>query len=123
MVGIGNTTIDLGVFFALSFAGIPYLLAQVLAYSTGVVNSFVLNRKWTFRIQGKTSWWEMSSFLLVNLSSLLLSSLLLFILYDVCHIQLWLSKLAATGLCLLVNFTANRLWVFNVGKATGDTCH
>lgn len=120
VVGIGNTAVDLGVFFALNFAGVPYLIAQVLAYSAGVVNSFVLNRKWTFRVEGKTNWGEMSGFLMVNLSSLLLSSLLLFILYDTCHMQLWISKLAATGLCMLVNFTASRLWVFNVRKAAGD---
>ncbi|MEQ8174229.1 MAG: GtrA family protein [Syntrophomonadaceae bacterium] len=120
IVGIANTAVDLGVFFVLTFGGVPYLVAQVLAYSTGVVNSFFMNRRWTFKVEGKTSWGEMSSFLLVNLSSLLLSSLLLFILYDACHVPLWLSKLAATGLCMLVNFTASRRWVFNVRKAAGD---
>lgn len=120
IVGIGNTSIDLSVFFVLTFGGVPYLIAQVLAYSAGVVNSFLLNRKWTFQVEGKTTWGEMSGFLLVNLSSLLLSSLSLFILYDTCHMQLWLSKVAATGICMLVNFTASRHFVFNVRKAAGD---
>lgn len=120
IVGIANTAIDLSVFFVLTMGRVPYLPAQVLAYSAGVVNSFVLNRKWTFKVEGKTRWGEMSGFLLVNLSSLLLSSLLLFILYDACHVGLWLSKLVATGLCMLVNFAASRRWVFNVRRAAGD---
>lgn len=121
MVGVANTAVDLGVFFVLTLlGGAPYLPAQALAYSAGVVNSFCWNRKWTFKIKGKTSWGEMSSFLLVNLSSLLLSSLLLFVLYDTCQVPLWLSKFAATGLCLLVNFTASRRWVFKVRKTAGD---
>lgn len=120
IVGIANTAVDLSVFFVLTLGQVPYLLAQVLAYSAGMVNSFILNRKWTFKVEGKTSRGEMSGFILVNLSSLLLTSLLLFILHDACHVRLWLSKLAATGLCLLVNFTASRRWVFSVRKTTGE---
>ncbi|APC09553.1 GtrA family protein [Neomoorella thermoacetica] len=111
-VGVGNTVVDLTTFFGLTLVGMPYLLAQVLSYSAGVVNSFFFNRKWTFRVTHKTSALEVIKFITVNGLSLLLSSGLLFILHDVTHLQLWLSKFSATGGGIVVNFLGSRLWVF-----------
>ncbi|HHW45084.1 MAG TPA: GtrA family protein [Desulfotomaculum sp.] len=132
-VGLGNTVVDFTAFFLLTLGGVPYLLAQILSYSSGVANSFFLNRKWTFRVARKASIPEVVKFIIVNGLSLLISSGLLFILHDVTHLQLWLSKFAATGCGIVVNFTGSRFWVFteNPGKggenqvtdALKEACH
>lgn len=111
-VGLGNTAVDLTAFFVLTLSGVPYLLAQTLSYSVGVVNSFFLNRKWTFRITHRTNILEVVRFAVVNGFSLLISSGMLFILHDANHTDLWLSKLIATGGGIVVNFIGSRLWVF-----------
>ena len=33
--------------------GVPYLLASALAFALGALNSYVLNRRWTFRSRGR----------------------------------------------------------------------
>jgi putative flippase GtrA len=118
-VGIGNTAVDVTAFYLLTLGGVPYLLAQVLSYSVGIVNSFFLNRKWTFRVTHKTNVLEIAKFIFVNGLSLLVSSGLLFILYDVYHLNLWLSKFVTIGGGSVVNFMGSRLWVFTENQKQG----
>jgi putative flippase GtrA len=115
-VGFLNTGIDFTAFFLLNLIGVPHLLAQVISYSAGVGNSFLLNRKWTFSLKGKTNAGEVAKFIIVNSISLLASSSLLYIMYDVNHINLWPAKVAATAGGILINFAGSRLWVFNIDK-------
>jgi putative flippase GtrA len=112
-VGLGNTAIDFAAFFLLTSGGVPYLLAQVLSYSAGVINSFLLNRKWTFQVTHKASISELAKFIILNGFSLLISTGLLFILQDVNHEGLWLSKIIATAGGIVVNFLGSRIWVWN----------
>lgn len=111
-VGLANTAVDFTAFFLLNLGGVPYLSAQVLSYSTGVINSFLLNRKWTFQVTRKTNVNEIAKFIILNGISLLVSSSLLFMLYNANHPHLWLAKIAATAGGILVNFIGSRLWVF-----------
>jgi putative flippase GtrA len=111
-VGVGNTAVDFTAFFFLNLAGMPYMLAQVLSYSSGIVNSYYLNRKWTFRVPRKANFTEVAKFITVNGLSLLVASGLLYILHDTNHLNLWLAKIAATGIGTAVNFMGSRIWVF-----------
>lgn len=111
-VGFVNTTVDFTAFFFLNLVGVPYILAQMLAYSAGVVNSFLMNRKWTFRVKDRTNMDEVTRFIIVNGFSLLSSSGLLFIMCHAGHIGLWPSKIAATGISVIINFIGSRIWVF-----------
>jgi putative flippase GtrA len=118
IVGAANTIIDFALFFLLILGGVPYLLTQVLSYSVGVVNSYFLNRKWTFQVKRKANLSEAFKFIIVNSSSFLVSFSLLFLLRDAVHFNLWLSKLAATGCGMVVNFMGSRLWVFTKNQTT-----
>ncbi len=120
-VGLANTAVDFTAFFLLNLGGLPYLFAQVLSYSAGVINSFYLNRKWTFQVKRKTNVTEIAKFIILNGISLLVSSSLLFILYDVNQMDLWLAKIAATAGGIVVNFIGSRLWVFTENQPiTGE---
>ena len=112
-VGLGNTAVDFNVFFLLNLGGVPYLLAQAISYSAGVINSFIFNRKWTFRVERKANLLEATSFFIVNGLSLLTSFGMLAVLHDVNHLNLWLGKCLATGAAIVVNYIGSRLWVFN----------
>jgi putative flippase GtrA len=119
-VGMANTAVDFGVFCLLTLGGMPFLPAQAFSYTAGIANSFILNRKWTFRIRRKANTPELMKFLLVNVFSLLVSSGLLYLLRDVNHLSLWIAKLAATGGGMAVNFIGSRLWVFSGTKTKGS---
>jgi Predicted membrane protein len=112
-VGCANTAIDFTAFFLLNLVGVPHLLAQVLAYSAGVANSFVLNRKWTFSLAGRTNAGEVLKFVIVNSISLLVSASLLYFMYDIHNMNLWLAKAAATIGGIIINYAGSRIWVFS----------
>lgn len=48
LVGVVNTGLDLGVYFALQVGGTPVLLANFVSTSVGLAFSFVANRLFTF---------------------------------------------------------------------------
>lgn len=112
VIGLGNTTVDFITFLLLTWGGVSSLLAQVCSYSVGVVNSFLFNRKWTFRVTHKTNVIEVLKFIFINGIALLVSSSLLFLLPDVYQLNLWWSKIVATGFGIVVTFMGSRFWVF-----------
>jgi putative flippase GtrA len=112
MIGAVNTGIDFGVFTLLTLCGWSYLPAQCLSYTCGVLNSYVLNRSWTFkgRRHAKFAFFK---FTLLNLFVLLITSSLLALLHHNEGWSIWISKLCASGAGVLVNYAGSRLWVFS----------
>lgn len=51
-VGVTNTMITLVGFWLLDHAGLPYPAASACAFVVAVLNSYVLNGRWTFRARG-----------------------------------------------------------------------
>lgn len=111
LVGVLNTGIDVAVFFLLTWLGIPYVAAQVVSYSSGAANSYLLNKIWTFRSCG-LSYAEIVRFVIVNLVSLGISVVSLTLLYDTAGLELAAAKGGATVCALAANFIGNKLWVF-----------
>lgn len=113
LVGVMNTLVDFCVYQLLLWLGLHYAPAQVLSYSCGLLNSYFFNSRWTFRREKNYTKREFLRFLLVNLCSLALSVLLLRLCYEALGIE---SNLIAKGIVtvfvMLVNFIANKLFVF-----------
>lgn len=110
-VGVGNTLIDFGVFFLLAACHVPYLPAQICSYSAGIINSYVWNRKWTFRVKRKADEKEIMRFLMINLAASGITFLLLYA-FQKGGCSLLVSKFAATIGGMVMNFIGNRIWVF-----------
>ena len=76
LVGLSNTLVDIIVFTVLvaGFAVSP-VPANIVGYIIGTINSFVLNRNWTFREAYETDWGgQFARFTGVNLAALGLST-------------------------------------------------
>ncbi len=112
-VGVLNTGVDMVIFFLLTWLGMPYVAAQVVSYSCGTANSYLLNKIWTFRSSG-FSYSEITRFIVVNLASLGVSLVCLTMLHDRAGFGLGVAKVCATVAALAVNFIGNKLWVFRV---------
>ncbi len=111
LVGLLNTGVDVVIFFALTWLGVMYLAAQVVSYSCGAANSYLLNKLWTFRSCG-LSYSEILRFTVVNLASLAISLISLHFFHDTLQMGLPPAKGGATVLALVANFLGNKLWVF-----------
>ncbi|MFD2705773.1 GtrA family protein [Salibacterium lacus] len=116
LVGGLNTFIDFTIFFLLSYVGIPYALCQAISYSCGVVNSYLINRQWTFDLEDKKNKKEFFRFLVVNGGTLLLSILLLQLGYQYLGWALVFAKVIATLGGMGVNFIFSDRWVFRNKK-------
>jgi len=56
IVGAGNTVVGLlTIYAALWLLGLSDVLANVIGYSVGIVLSFTLNKRWSFRHRGRAA--------------------------------------------------------------------
>lgn len=134
LVGVCNTALDYGLFYVfLSLLHFDKNVAQILATALAMVNSYLVNRYWTFNKTGTVQGREIWKFIGVNLLSLLTTLACLNLFHDVMALYIpanrvlsalglnyQLSDKAAVMFCkllampfsLAVNFLGNRLWVF-----------
>ena len=113
VVGVANTLLDLVLFSALvQGAGMAVAPANILSYGTGILNSFVLNRAWTFndRSKGSALWRSLLLFVGVNLFGLAFSTLLVSLFSTVMHEIL--AKVLSVPLVFAWNFLTSRYLVF-----------
>jgi len=121
IVGVVNTAVDAMVFTLLAAAGTSALIAQVISYSCGVVNSYWWNGRWTFQDagrQGKKN--EIIRFVITNLMVLALSSLILYICNNTLGWSVVRSKILATLSGMVINYIASRYWVFRAEPVQGS---
>ncbi|MBW7453737.1 GtrA family protein [Paenibacillus sepulcri] len=110
-VGIINTGIDLAVFTALTALGVSAVPAQVISYSCGVLNSYYMNRSWTFH-KNKKAPGQAVRFAAVNLAALAATTVLLMILHAYTSFSLLVCKIAATVFSVGINYIGTRYWAF-----------
>ncbi len=104
------TVINYGIFIALYWVGLPYLLASAIGYASGIAVSFVINRTLVFRSRGGSGT-EAVRYAVVYLFALLAQLALLASL-----VLLGLGPLLANAIALVIvvilNFFAIRNFVF-----------
>jgi len=86
-------------------------IANVIAYLAGMVNSFVLNKFWTFKNHGNTGE-QMVRFVIVNFVTLSLSTIAIYILVDRLEYPQYTVWLIVTGGLLVLNYMGSRYWAF-----------
>ncbi|HEY5588992.1 MAG TPA: GtrA family protein [Candidatus Paceibacterota bacterium] len=114
-VGCLNTMFDFGIFSLLnSLFGINYIISQIISYSSGTINSYILNKFWTFNDTktNKKTTKEIVQFIVVNTASLGVSLIGLSILMKNNSMNPFIAKIIAMVLAQVVNFLGYRFWVF-----------
>ena len=119
LVGLTNFVVSFTVFY-LSFNFMPDAVqrlvpvaaaSNLLAYLAGMVNSFVLNRSWTFRATGNAAM-QAVRFTIVNLSSLTLSTLMMFRFVDVLRYPELAVWIPTTIVVMMLNYLGCKHWAF-----------
>lgn len=119
IVGVANTLVDLGIFTLLAqVLGWNRYLSNVISYGAGILNSYIWNRTWTFQAKDRFFSPALVKFLAVNLSMLLLSTLILYLGSGILGLPQLLVKLGATGVTMVVGFLCNRFLVFSRREET-----
>jgi putative flippase GtrA len=114
IVGGVNTLIDFGVFIGLHFGlGVWVMAAHITGAVLAIINSYLLNKYWTFGDTSPHNRRQITKFLSVSVAGLLLSSLTIFL----CKMVMGPlpAKIIAVFVSLVWNYFGNRFFVFIQG--------
>jgi putative flippase GtrA len=110
-VGLANTALSLAVYAALLGLGTFYLAASAVAFVIATLNSYALNRRWTFRSTGRRSP-EVLRFYVVSGAGLALNLGLLSVVVEDAAVPSLVAQLVVIPLVSVVTFGWNRRWTF-----------
>ncbi|MDS0525973.1 GtrA family protein [Clostridium sp. SHJSY1] len=115
-VGVMNTLVDFVMFSLFNgLLGVNYTFSQIIGYSSGVINSYIFNKKWTFSSKNrkqKTNI-ELIKFVIVNLCSLIITLVVMNMLISNFGVNVYLSKVIVMFIAQVVNFLSYKILVFN----------
>jgi putative flippase GtrA len=113
IVGGINTLITLTLFYTLNkILGVNYIFSTVIGYLIGMVNSYILNKKWTFHDDNKRVVFQFAKFAVFNSISLGINLFIMYIFVDKLYLDSMLSQICATGFSTLSNFIGSKIIVF-----------
>lgn len=115
IVGCINTGVDFLTFTALySLLGLDKLLCQTGGYSVGIINSFILNKLWTFKEQKAKSntTVQFINFVCVNIISLGISLIGIYILSSKANVNVYISKIIVTIFLQVFNYLVYKCFIF-----------
>jgi putative flippase GtrA len=120
LVGASNTIVQFAVYSIGVAIGIDYLVALVIGYVAGALNSYVLNRHWTFRAGHIAHSTSGSRFALVTGCAIAVNLALLYLLVH----HAGIAKIPAQAILVLpilaVTFPINRWWSFAHPVGSGE---
>jgi putative flippase GtrA len=119
IVGLLNTAVDFLMYTVLVWFGTYYLLAQVIAYGAGMINSFVLNSRYTFSKGGSTAGGTKKLSMSLSVRFIVWNGILLGVtlLLLAALTQWWewnelAAKAIVTAVAVMLNFYGSKKWVF-----------
>ncbi|AVQ45733.1 GtrA family protein [Clostridium botulinum] len=115
IIGVANTGIDFLMFTVFNeLVGAGYMISQIVGYSFGIINSFIFNKKWTFKERkiNKKVLYELMQFIVVNLGSLIITVFVMNFLAKNLNINVYLAKVIVTIIAQATNFVAYKFIVF-----------
>ena len=112
IVGISNTIITLTIIFLLlNVFNIDYRISNIIGYFVGLINSFIWNKRWTFKSKNKFQKELLPFFVMflisysINLGIVILSAEILLINKNICQI-------IGIFFYTVTNYIGNKFWTF-----------
>ena len=112
IVGASNTVLTFALYTILVEIGVQYLVALLLGYLAGSLNSYLLNRRWTFRAGHLAHTSVGPRFAIVQVLAIVANLGLLYLLVHDLEVHKILAQAILTVPVLAVTFFVNRAWSF-----------
>jgi putative flippase GtrA len=114
IVGVCNTLITAVVIWILmKCTPATDVEANAVGYIAGLINSFVLNKKWTFHSKGRWTSGAVKFLVVFAVCYMIQLGFLVFILEPYLDIDPFYKQLLAMGLYTVINFIMNKFYTFN----------
>ena len=111
IVGLLNTGITLAIIYGLTALSVSYMLANAIGYVAGFINSFFMNRSWTFASRGAVVK-EAAFFVLVFLISYAVQFVALLVQTEWLLVPVWIAQATSMVVYTAVNFVLNKIVTF-----------
>jgi len=111
IVGVLNTIVGYGTFAIGIYCNLYYYTAYILSYIIGVINSYILNKKFTFKSNDK-SLKEPLRFLTVYLFSFIIGSIAIYILIDLMGTNAYIAGLINLIFTTLISWFGHNKFSF-----------
>ncbi|MCC9166716.1 GtrA family protein [Pontibacter harenae] len=116
IVGLSGTALDFGVtYLAKEKLRWNKYIANSCGFVVAVTDNYYLNRIYTFHSTDPDVGWQFGKFMGVALVGLALNNLIIFVMTEKLRLNFYFSKLSATFIVFLWNFTLNYFFTF-VGR-------
>lgn len=121
IIGSCTATLDFLIFTGLTqWTPIHYIVANVISCATGILCSFLLNRKYNFKVTDHTMR-RMIIFFSVGVFGMFLSSVILHFCIDNLHWGELISKLTSIVIVVIIQFFLNKYISFREDRSANKT--
>jgi len=113
LVGVVGLVVDMGLFYVFhEMLNINYILSNIMSSSLAVVNNFILNSIFTFKVKDKLLY-RFISFFSIALAGMALSSAMLVLLIDGMHLNSMVAKAISVFVVALIQYYVNKKLTFS----------
>ena len=113
IVGVLNTIIDFGLFAILYFVGEWHVIvANTTAYAVAVLNSYFLNKVWTFKDEsgGTEALLRLGRFVGFNIIGVIIANIVIWVLVQFAPVLL--AKMTSIAVTMVWNYWSSRRFVY-----------
>lgn len=112
LVGLLNTLITLStIFILINVLNLNYIISNIIGYVLGFTNSFILNKKWTFKSKGSAKI-EIILFFILFIICYLLQLISLILLKELIKVSVEKAQLIAMIIYTTINFLGSKYFVY-----------
>ena len=114
-VGVVNTLVFYAVYLMMLYVGFFYVIAATTGAATGIANSYILNKRFTFRYNKKpkdTYLGEKVRFAVVCVVQYLVNLAVIFVCINFAGLSAELAGLPAVGVAMFVGYFGHKCWTF-----------
>lgn len=113
LVGVVGLVVDMGLFYVFyEILHINYIVSNLMSSSLAVVNNFILNSIFTFKVKNKL-FYRFISFFSIALAGMALSSAMLAVMIDGMHLNSMVSKAISVFFVALIQYFVNKKLTFS----------
>ncbi len=103
-VGIFNTSFSYFLYSLFFYLFGNYFMALIVAYVLVMVNSYLLNKIWVFKSDSIEYFGDISKFIIVNLISMSMNLVILYVIVDSFMVSPYLGQLASIIIVTTINY-------------------
>ncbi len=120
LVGFSNTLISYLTYVCLTYIGLPYIIANIIAFVVSVLNSFFWSSSFVFKKSNdeyrNPFFTLIKTFLSYAGTGLILSNILLFVFVEKLNISKYVAPLFSLIITIPINFLINKYWAYKTYK-------